>query len=277
MPRNASKENEDEVPKFIFYLLLIIAVTFASLSIYFYWTGNTPHSALGLCGSIMFFMASMLDKFEFIKGLGIEAKTKSLDGKIKEANIALARIRSLAALTGEQIIFLTNRAGRLSAPSVKDNYEISQKIRQNLEELETSEARVRDVLSPWVKITIFDLCHKISRSLAAELSERRNEVESERYKLDPPYDDQSPSHVHLNERINTIARLTSKLDRLYDFGADEMWRRLGEYIVEAPELTQNAKDRVIGEYKSWESEVAFLLENYDLKNKIRWFEQSRYP
>lgn len=56
---------------------------------------NVAGAATSLTAGLLLVFAATIDRFESLKGLGIEAKTRQLDEKIGEADDALRRLRVL--------------------------------------------------------------------------------------------------------------------------------------------------------------------------------------
>lgn len=81
---------------------------------------NTSIAATSLAAGLALLFAATIDRFESIKGLGIEAKTRKLDEKIEQADEALRKLRQLAEITGETLVDLHSKMGRWdSAPDRK--------------------------------------------------------------------------------------------------------------------------------------------------------------
>jgi hypothetical protein len=63
--------------------------------------GNAAIAATSLTAGLVLLFAATIDRFESLKGLGIEAKTRKLDEKIEQADEALRRLRELTELTAQ--------------------------------------------------------------------------------------------------------------------------------------------------------------------------------
>ena len=85
--------------------------------------GQTAIAATSLTAGLVLLFAATIDRFESLKGLGIEAKTRQLDQKIEQADDALERLKELAELTGATFVDLSSKMGRWdSAPSSREAY-----------------------------------------------------------------------------------------------------------------------------------------------------------
>jgi len=58
-----------------------------------------------LTSALIFLLAATVDRFETLKGLGIEAKTRQLNQTLNEAEETLSRLREVAVLLAESSLY----------------------------------------------------------------------------------------------------------------------------------------------------------------------------
>lgn len=115
-------------------------------------------AGLALTAGLVLLFAATIDRFESFKGWGVEAKTRQLDAKIEQADLALKRIRELAETTGRALISINSRIGRLDKmPSVREAGALADEVRGILRSLQCSEESVATSLRPWAERTCQDL------------------------------------------------------------------------------------------------------------------------
>lgn len=131
-----------------------------------------PGASLGLGAGLLLIFAATVDRFELLKGLGIEAKTRQIDDKLAEADEALKRIRELSELTGANLIFLHSKVGRWEEPTAAERYAVAQEVKANLEQAESSSDKIRAVLDPWVRVMCGDILSSLARELERVLQRR---------------------------------------------------------------------------------------------------------
>ncbi|AZR22667.1 hypothetical protein [Xanthomonas vasicola] len=87
-------------------------------------------AALALLGTgIALLFASTIERFESIKGLGIEAKQRQLDATLVQAEVILARIKEIAEIVGGNLLDLQLKSGYINdVPRAETLYELLQKI-----------------------------------------------------------------------------------------------------------------------------------------------------
>ncbi|MDI7066456.1 hypothetical protein QMO17_35060, partial [Klebsiella pneumoniae] len=65
---------------------------------------------------ILLLLLSQFERFESVKGFGIEAKVRKLDSKIREADQINAALKSLTATLAQLAFETMSRIGRLRGP-----------------------------------------------------------------------------------------------------------------------------------------------------------------
>jgi hypothetical protein len=119
---------------------------------------STGIAATSLAAGLILLFASTIERFESLKGLGIEAKTKQLDKKIIQADQALNGLRELTKITGAALIDLNCKMGRWdSAPSPRDLIEQAERVRQIMLSLNFDQNEIAKVLRPWAKTLCSDI------------------------------------------------------------------------------------------------------------------------
>ena len=117
-------------------------------------------------------LGATVDRFESLKGLGVEAKTRQIDAKLAEADEALERFRELSELTGANLIFLHSKIGRWEEPTASERYAVAQEVKASLAEAESSDEKIRAVLNPWVRVMCGDILSSHARELERLLQRR---------------------------------------------------------------------------------------------------------
>lgn len=131
--------------------------------------GDTTLTGVAWGAGVLLLLGATVDRFESLKGLGIEAKTRQLDDKLAEADDALRQIRELSELTGANLIFLHSKLGRWDGPSAADSFAVAQEVKASLTELGSSDAKIRATLDPWVRVTCGDILAGHARELSKAL------------------------------------------------------------------------------------------------------------
>ncbi|MCA8242343.1 hypothetical protein [Burkholderia sp. AU32262] len=91
---------------------------------------NVAGAATSRTAGLVLLFAATIDRFESLKGLGVEAKTRQLDEKINEADDARDRLRELTELTGAAIANIGIKMGRWdSVLPPQEAYQIAQGVR----------------------------------------------------------------------------------------------------------------------------------------------------
>jgi hypothetical protein len=125
----------------------------------------------------MLILAATIDRFESLKGLGVEATTRRLGEKIVEAEDVLRRLRQLAELTGATLVDLNTRSGRMGmAPSATESLDLARRVRSILVAIGTSEEGIKNALQPWARITCLDMSRALILPLEAALKAHSHKI-----------------------------------------------------------------------------------------------------
>jgi len=179
--------------------------------------GNVGIAATSLTAGLVLLFAATIDRFELLKGLGIEARTRKLDERIERADEALRRLRELAELTTDTLIDLNNKTGRIAAvPSASESYALAQRTRSILSGLGSKPETVRRILEPWALTMCRDVSYASVRRLEAAIVEQARRLEIDRAALKQPITPNDPAFLQLNAQITGLHEYQQK--RLMKFG-----------------------------------------------------------
>lgn len=200
-------------------------------------------------GMILLFLAN-LDRIEYFKGFGLEAKTRELDKKINEANHVLDELKRLSHLSGSILLDTVCRGGRLDSHiGAKRSYQLMHEIGAQLRGVGVDEASVQASLEPWIKFTAFDITMEAVKELRAEFY-RLKKGASEEQRPQVELFDKELSTIHL-VRIGDLPALIDRLLKsapLLDAGRLEAirtaaapWIEELRYVVSHKDLPKNSK------------------------------------
>jgi len=232
-------------------------------------------AAVSLTAGLVLIFAATIDRFESLKGLGIEAKTKKLDEKIEQADEALQRLKELAELTGATLIDLNSKVGRLdSAPTVSQSYALAQKTRLILERLGSKPENIRAILNPFVLRMCRDLTFATIRPLYKALQQEAINLAAERAALHQhPVHADDPNLLRLiaaNEAVHKYRdhRLSKLPDDLYRY-PDVL---LG-IIDDAPIADKGVVDACRTKAMRLVPVMRSLCENFTIPDPDPWFRE----
>lgn len=101
--------------------LTIFGVVLLGFGLWAVWRENLGLAGTALGGGLILVFGATIHRFESLKGLGMEAKTRKLDETIDKAEVALSKLKELTELVGANLIKLSSSIGRFSgAPSIME-------------------------------------------------------------------------------------------------------------------------------------------------------------
>jgi hypothetical protein len=164
------------------WVLFVAGLANLAAGTWWAWNNHTPIASAALTAGLVLLFAATIERFESLKGLGLEAKTRELDRKIGEADDALKRLRDVAELTSATLITLNSRMGRLdSVPAPVESYELAQRVKSILRDLKSEPAVIRRILEPWALSMCGDITMAILSPLHTAISTEFREI-NERFK-----------------------------------------------------------------------------------------------
>ena len=144
---------------------------------------NSALLAVSVAGAILLIFAATIDRFESVKGLGVEAKTRQLDQKLQEADRVLEQLRQLAETLGAESVAANGRLGRLDAsPTPQESYLHAQAVKGVLLGLGSKPEVIRRILRPFIHIMLFDMTRALLRPLITDLDKQTHILGMERSK-----------------------------------------------------------------------------------------------
>lgn len=198
---------------------------------------STPAiAATSLTAALVLLFAATIDRFESLKGLGIEAKTRQLDQKLNQADEAMDKLRQMTELAGANLVSLKCGVGRLdSAPGPKELIEFADKIRVMMKSLGSSDKAINEALTPWAFTMCFDMAHAKLKPLKQEL---RNREKAIRDQLKATISQVNPSiHEQLNQQLVEIAKFNEKINDLFNLKVHDFPEKFMDYFENVPVLT----------------------------------------
>lgn len=232
-------------------------------------------AATSLTAGLVLLFAGTIERFESLKGLGIEAKTRQLDQKIEQAADALKRLKELAELTGASLVDMNSKMGRYgSAPSPREAYALAQKVRSTMSALGSEPSAMRQALEPWIKITCYDVARACTAPLARALSEKRKELERERAGIRKPVDPNDPVLLRTTAALNEAGVYTTqRLDKLHEFHIEDYPERFLQLFEDVPLVDQQTLAPIRANARQFAPAMLELRQKLELADPEPWFNE----
>lgn len=235
--------------------------------------GQVAIAATSLTAGLVLLFAATVDRFESLKGLGVEAKTRQLDQKIVQADEALRRLREVAELTGAALVDLNSKMGRWdSVPSPRDAYALAQKVRGIMTSLGSETSVMQQTLEPWVRIFCCDLVRAIGSQLSIVLSEKTRELERERSAIPQPMDPNNAILARTTGEIREIGTyLEQRLQRIHQFRVDDYPDRFLQLFEGVPSVSEEVLAPLRAKSRQFAPAMLELRQTLQLASPEPWF------
>ncbi|HEX5687384.1 MAG TPA: hypothetical protein VFY73_25490 [Ideonella sp.] len=234
--------------------------------------GNATLGAAAVTAGLVLLLASTVDRFETLKGLGIEAKTRELRKTIDEADAVVARMKRLAEVTGSSVISLHASTGRLGGVTPpRRGYELSRSVKEILEGVGASHEAVRDALLPWAQHAALDVARDIFRSyesfIARIVAERRKVVDA----FPRPIKVGEASYQEATDALREAQSYAASLDVPDLQSPNALADRLRDTLSHVPQFApEDARQYLQREVETWAPEFDYLYRNLDYRDPSTW-------
>ena len=237
--------------------------------------GGAAIAATSLTAGLVLLFAATIDRFESLKGLGIEAKTRKLDEKIEQADEALRGLRQLTELTGAALVDMNSKMGRWdSAPSPREALALAERVRSIMHALGSEPPAIATALRPWARI----LCHDMAAALAAPLhksiTDNIQELEKLRQAIPTPRDPNHPEFHRLTGEINVgHAYIAERLRKIHQFDLDDYPERFLALFENVPYVTEGELLPLRERAARFASDMTTLKRSMSLPNAEIWMHE----
>lgn len=162
-------------------------------------------AATSLTAGLVLLFASTIDRFESLKGLGVEAKTRRLDQKIDQADDALRSLREMTEITGAALVDPNSKMGRLgSAPGPRESIALAERVRTIMNTLGSDQRTVAIALRPWARTLCFDMALAQTKGLSTLIRTRIESLQAERKQIQQPIQPDEPVFTRISAQIEAL-------------------------------------------------------------------------
>lgn len=236
--------------------------------------GNQSMTVTCLVAGLLLLLAASIDRFEVLKGFGLEAKTRQLDKVLTEADETLENLRQLAVITSQSIIELSSSAGRWgSAPSVRESNERAQAVKANLLKLHTGPARIREILHPWARISLHVGTAPLVKAVRDALHEVEAKNNAEAMNLPTPHSSEDAARYEVL-RARATAASDFNRDRVgepWNWPAGSHAAKFTEILSTMPVVSEQIRASLRAKIEPWLPRLQHLETNQELLEVETWY------
>jgi hypothetical protein len=239
-----------------------------------FWAGL--HENLGLAGTalgagLILLFAATIHRFESLKGLGMEAKTRELKESIGKAEVAVDQLRELAEFTGVNLLRVVSAAGRYDPGSGMDNaYKVSRDVLKILNSLNSKSTTIRPALEYWARFAAIDLINIKWRKLQQYFTVRREMLGRDAAKA---HGEQSAALMRHGAELQTYE--FTALRGLAACPLPHFPARLRKLLDDAPHLLPEQRAALEPEFSEAARQLEHLVQHLDYGDPAYWSHISR--
>lgn len=230
---------------------------------------NISLASTGLASGLILLLAATVDRFESLKGIGIEITTKKLKETIIEAKNTVQELKQLAELSGHSLSLISSKIGYISSPLTFDQgYRLTQQIRQILLSLECDESSISDSIRPWTEAIIANITVRIIGPVVSHLDETKNHLAQ--LKNEHTANPDTNFDFQAQKNLDTLTDYLDKRIHPHNCPTDGICELIKTFISDAPVLTNDEKNKYLKDVDPWLLEIDFLISNNYIKTPNKW-------
>lgn len=250
---------------FVDVVLTILGLAVLGLGVWAIWKENLPVAGTAIGAGVVLLFAATIERFESLKGLGMEAKTRELKKSIDQAEVLTEQLKELVDLVATNLVLLSSSSGRWTdAPPIMEAYQLSRRVRRMLEKVNSEETAIREALMPWAKTVAFDAVGAISKEVQLEARKSLNAL---RLKLTEP----SKDNTEIRTRIAAIEAFFERRPQGVDkWSLSEIIEEVGKLPEIGPELPDARRTELRSKAAAIQEQLRYLAEHMDFKDPDFW-------
>lgn len=228
-------------------------------------------ASLCLVAGLVFLLAATIERFEFLKGFGIEAKTKALDQKIEQADRALEGLRKLGEIAGAALLDINSKMGRWdSAPSPTQSCDLADRVRAMLESLDCDRSVVEKALRPWAESMAVDLCLALTSPIRKAAQEEHRRLNNEMFAIPQPWKADDPNLKRVQKALQDLGEYQERLNK-HRFSLADLPEGLFKLIDEAkPFVDGKIYSEALRRAEEFTASITMLRDSNRLANAEKW-------
>jgi hypothetical protein len=233
------------------FLLFVAGAALLGRGVWAAYDGNIQLATLCIGSGLVLLLAATLERFESLKGLGLEAKMRALTTTIDKAEEQVRTLREVLELIGPMLIALNARAGRWdSAPTVEEFYDQSRTIKRAFEVVRARKDVADAALKQWVGTMAFDAAARVIHNLQVRLQAKAQH--------------------------DALIKVQTAANKAFERGArPETPRQAIELLHSFASLDfglgHDEKSELQAQAAHWAGEIEYLEEHLDFRDKAAWF------
>lgn len=257
------------VTKLLNGLLMMSGAALLGFGLYYAHEGNSTLLAVCIAGAILLIFSGTIDRFESIKGLGVEAKTRQLTEKLVEADRAIDQLRQLAETLGTESVAANSKLGRMgSAPTAEESYMHAQAVRAVMLNLNSKPEAIRRMLRPFVHMMLFDLTTALLHPAAKNLQTKLQEMRKRDRAAETP--EEAETRSQLQGEIYEFQRVLVK-DLYTNLPIEGYPNEILTRLSRVPLLDEEVRQATQGELLQFAGEMLLLRSEGRLEHPEAWF------
>ena len=260
---------------FIRGVLLTIAVSLFILGGWMVYLKEVTSSVSAFGGGSLSFLLANLREFKRIKGFGIQAER--LEDKVREADIALDHIRSLAAEVSAPILTIAARVGRWdTAFTGKETYDLMVRIKALLNQNKVPQEKIDHAFREFDFYILLDMARPIQKSIMNLIQEKIQSIMEDVKAYPKPINENDVAWQEVNNASQEGNREKVRFNSLFSKeNVGCLHETLEAAIDESSLLNDEEKDALKTKFHEEIDDIKYFSRHKDFRRLAYWLSKDQ--
>ncbi|MDR7269665.1 hypothetical protein J2X20_002294 [Pelomonas saccharophila] len=271
---DSSSSSLFSVTRFVSFCLVLVGALILSRGVWTAYTAQPITEVSALLGAgLVLLLAGTIDRFETLKGLGFEAKTREIKRQLSEAGELVDQLRELSVMAFANLIKQSALAGRWdSAPTFGEEYKFAMQAREKLGALEVDNLTIKGCLKPWVDMVLWDWASEAVNPWRQGMHQVVMAMDEQARSFQAAGDTQAAETLRQQARdLGESGRL--RVEALYRGPRASLLPDLRNLLRSEPRVADDIQRAALDWIESWQAEIEHLLKHSELQTPERWLQQ----
>lgn len=229
-----SKTKKSKLAEALAVIAAIFAVGGIGDGFYLLWHNQTANASLAFTVGMLLLLFSQFERFESVKGFGIEAKVHQLDNKIREADQINATLKSLTTTLAQLAFEMMSRIGRLRGPiERKESLQIEESLLQQMRDANITDIDIARAVLPVRMMVAFDILQPAFNEIEERLKAWECAAHKRYRAVRHPINMSDPEYIGAQVELDRVRKVRERLQAV---------RALAHGTKQSEDLRQLAKD-----------------------------------
>jgi hypothetical protein len=220
---------------------------------------------------IVLSLLSNLHRVESFKAFSVEAKLRTLDYKIDEADRLLSQIRGASVLMAEISFQMIARIGRFGGAVPKDEaLELSDKLIAQLRSCGATGRQIEECMKPWKRINVWDMSRPLFDAVKHLVDLKQQAFREQSAAIPQPINASNPEYIRITEESRQNGSWLSSFKSIWSEDLSRFVSDFESLVSEMPCASPEERAQLLRELKFRLDTLRHYQEHGEFKDRKAW-------